>query len=358
MEKINFTLTSYFLNKKLFLSTGDDLNQKNLKDYFLQIAGLDKNTQDLLIKGKFETEIVDFISRYKINSLEELLLDGNIKEGQLVIFNGALYFRGLNRAIEKMERGEKTFALFHRKFPEFNNILFEGNFSSEHLTCNTATAELTRYNRKFIFGYIKKVENLKINVRPIIIADRLLDSPQNPYIEYRNNFKIMPERIDEFKYILARDHKYFDVKELANYPEKQIKKWFAEIINEGNIPKDWGGESSDLFSSHIHYEGRRYYAAFLFKGPSCFHKMTLKDLGKNGDQIVRLFNEPADILVLQHCHYIRSEVIKTMEAFASRFYSPKYYCVVDGIDTLRILKGYMINKIRTILNKIIRENRS
>jgi len=68
--------------------------------------------------------------------------------------------------------------------------------------------------------------------------------------------------------------------------------------------------------------------------------MTVKDLGANGNQIVRLFDEPADILILQHCHYIKAEIYKTMDAFASRFNNIRRYCIIDGIDTQRLLSAY------------------
>jgi len=312
MEDIIFSLSSYFLNKKLFFSIGDKQNKRNIESYLVQIENNDKFIQDILVKGKFEEEILEFINRNRTKSLEELLLTNDIKEGNLIIYYGALYFKYLNRAIEDRRKGIRTFALFYKKFPEFKDILLEGEFSPDHLTCNTATAELTGYRRKFILGYIKDITISKINIRPIIIADRLLDSPQLQDIKYRADFKIRPEEIEEFKCILPYDHRYYNVEELKEYTEEKIKEWFAELINEKNIPKDWGGERSDLFTTHIHYKGRRYFSAFLFKDPSCFHKMSLKDLGRKGDQIVRLFEEPADIFILQHCHYIRSEVIKTM----------------------------------------------
>jgi hypothetical protein len=67
------------------------------------------------------------------------------------------------------------------------------------------------------------------------------------------------------------------------------------------VPKDWSGEQSDLFISALKVDGEPYAAAFAFKGPAKFKPMTLAELGKNGDQVVRLYAEPADILVLQHC---------------------------------------------------------
>jgi hypothetical protein len=66
----------------------------------------------------------------------------------------------------------------------------------------------------------------------------------------------------------------------------------------------------------------------------------LRDLGANGDQIVRLFREPADVHIIQHCHFISAPIIHHLDAFASRPYAASRYCTLDGFDTLRILVGY------------------
>ncbi len=68
--------------------------------------------------------------------------------------------------------------------------------------------------------------------------------------------------------------------------------------------------------------------------------MTLAELGKNGDQVVRLYAEPADILVLQHCHLIEIPVRAMMRSFAQQFGNLRTCCIIDGNDTLRILKTY------------------
>jgi hypothetical protein len=78
----------------------------------------------------------------------------------------------------------------------------------------------------------------------------------------------------------------------------------------------------------------------MFKGPSKFHPMKLADLGKNGDQINRLYEEPAQLLVLQHCHEVSSAVRKMMLAFANQIGNPRAFCIIDGKDTLRILRAY------------------
>jgi len=68
--------------------------------------------------------------------------------------------------------------------------------------------------------------------------------------------------------------------------------------------------------------------------------MTVAALGKPGDQIDRLFSEPADLLILQHCHEIRAAVVNMMETYAFDLRRPRRFMILDGADTARILKGY------------------
>jgi hypothetical protein len=133
-------------------------------------------------------------------------------------------------------------------------------------------------------------------------------------------------------------HKVADLKTLKAIPENDVKHAFAELLGVPSVPKDWGGELSDLFSPHLTIGGQRVSTAFLFKGPAKFHPMTMADLGKNGDQINRLSMEPADLLVIQHCHEITNPVRGMMRAFAQQFGNLRLYCVIDGYDTLRILE--------------------
>ena len=62
------------------------------------------------------------------------------------------------------------------------------------------------------------------------------------------------------------------------------------------------------------------------------------NLGKRG--VVRLFDEPADTLVVQHCNKIANTIVRQAEAFAANTARPRRYCIMDGADTYRILKAY------------------
>ena len=68
--------------------------------------------------------------------------------------------------------------------------------------------------------------------------------------------------------------------------------------------------------------------------------MNLNHLGKNNDQIVRLSHEPAQVLIVQHCHDILPSVRETLRAFAVQPSRPRRYCLIDGRESLRLLHAY------------------
>jgi hypothetical protein len=68
--------------------------------------------------------------------------------------------------------------------------------------------------------------------------------------------------------------------------------------------------------------------------------MKLTHLGKNNDQIFRLSQEPAKVLIVQHSHDITPAVRATLRAFAVQPGNPRRYCFIDGRDTLWLLSAY------------------
>ena len=130
-----------------------------------------------------------------------------------------------------------------------------------------------------------------------------------------------------------------DPEPMKQIPETAFKSCLAQILGDVN-QKDWGGEHSDYYSAHLHLKGQRLKAAFLLKGPHNFRPMGLNHLGKNNDQIVRLSYEPANVLIVQHCHDILPPVRETLRAFAVQPSNPRRYCLIDGRDSLRLLYAY------------------
>jgi len=125
--------------------------------------------------------------------------------------------------------------------------------------------------------------------------------------------------------------------------EDFIQTRLEKIIGELYHKKDWGGESSDLHTSHLTINKKRNRAAFLLKGSGTKGKLTIAKCGKNGDQIQRLFKCPADIFVIQHVSEIDESVVEDakQKTITLRSTNPKaQFCIIDGVDIQRILLAY------------------
>lgn len=126
--------------------------------------------------------------------------------------------------------------------------------------------------------------------------------------------------------------------------EKAFKGGIAKLIGETGKFQDWGGEPNDLYTSKLRYKAKRRSIAFAFKGPGTSGILTPGKLGKNGDQIQRLFLSPAEIFVVQYHSQIGQSVIEQMKAFATinsvREGKRVWYGVIDGDDTNRLLAAY------------------
>lgn len=125
--------------------------------------------------------------------------------------------------------------------------------------------------------------------------------------------------------------------------EEKIKKGIAKIIGEKYIAKDWGGEKSDLYSTRVKIKATRLPLAIAFKGRGTKGKLVPKKMGKNGDQINRLFTEPAEVFLVVYCGEIDSSIITQMQAFAvAEALKGKniYYGVIDGGDLARLMASY------------------
>jgi hypothetical protein len=132
--------------------------------------------------------------------------------------------------------------------------------------------------------------------------------------------------------------------EFIELPEKHFKQGVAKILGEISDFKDWGGEISDLYSSNIVLANRRMRVAFAFKGPGKRGSLTPGKLGKNGDQIQRLVESPADIYIIQYWMDIKESVISQFEKLVqlkSYFTGRKlWYGIIDGYDSARLIKAY------------------
>ena len=99
--------------------------------------------------------------------------------------------------------------------------------------------------------------------------------------------------------------------------ERAFKDGILKLIGDSGKFQDWGGEPNDLYTTKLRHRGARRAIAFAFKGPATTGELTPRKLGKNGDQIQRLFLSPAEVFIVQYHDHIGQAVIEQMKAFAS-----------------------------------------
>ncbi len=345
MTENNFKLDCAFLHSKMVIGLLNQVENSILQSKIEYVNKADTgNLRFAFINSLLTDAVLGIIKKNKVESLEAKLLKNQVLNiGELVWIEQGIYFKGTIKAATNYFKGRVTNAEFHFSLEEYDNLIVKGVFSPEHLFGDSSVSRLSGKSKVFMLAYINEITPNELILRPIFIGGRMIDTG-TPFGMLTESLLVNIEDIDEFKEATKVNRRKLSLDVLKDIPEKQVKTWFAEILQEENVPIDWGGENSDLFTNHIHVNGHRLNAAFLLKGMAKFHRMTHKDLGKNGDQIVRLYQEPASLFILQHCHTIDPSLYKTMRAFSSDFNRITKYCIIDGYDTLRILKAY--DKIR------------
>jgi hypothetical protein len=137
--------------------------------------------------------------------------------------------------------------------------------------------------------------------------------------------------------------------------ETAFKIGLKKIIGEIGEFKDWGGETEDIYTTRMLFGNKRRPAAFALKGPATRGKLTPGKMGKNGDQIQRLFEAPADLYLVQYCRQIDQSVIKLMDSLAvtkSVLTGREIlYGVIDGTDSYRLMRAYSRHLRRSRVNK-------
>jgi hypothetical protein len=128
-------------------------------------------------------------------------------------------------------------------------------------------------------------------------------------------------------------------------PEAAFKAGLLSVLGELDEQKDWGGESADIVTSRFTLNGTRLGAVFVLKGPGKRRKRLMPgDLGKNGDQIHRMFHASGDVFLVQYWSQIDDAVVRELTTFAqlkSVLENRRiYFGVIDGSDSARLIAAY------------------
>jgi hypothetical protein len=223
-----------------------------------------------------------------------------------------------------------------------------GKLADQQLVHKTKVAKATAYekdrffaaNRQRILRYATNptsLKNLPTKFSPRVTSPgRLRVTVQGTKVRIT---EITVDDIDQFAAVKK-------VKKAADrvISERAFKRGIQRIIRESGEFQDWGGEPNDLFTTKIRVKGKRIATAFAFKGPGTSGVLTPAKLGKNGDQIQRLFLSPADIFIIQYHSQIGQAVVEQMKVFATinsvRESKQVWYGTIDGDDTRRLLAAY------------------
>lgn len=332
----NIKINPYYINKKDIHSFFNINYESAIKPIYDRLLEINEFPRETLLNISYTKVISDYVRDNQVKYIIEYLINNSLIEGLLILAEMGFYFKDL----------KENRKLFHCKYSEYN-VKISGTFGKNHFTCDTSYSKLSGRNRQLVFGYVNEIIGNEIKITPLLIGEKIIVTKDSPNLLYNSGLRVYPSMIDEFKEIdkgrpktRIPDYDKNALKVMKTLSEATVKQYISEIIGESNIKKDWGGETNDLFTKNLHINGKQVRAAFILKGPAAFHEMSIKDLGKQGDQIVRLFNSPADLLVLQHCHYIKAEVERNMEAFSSTFYNVRRYLILDGVETYELLKAY------------------
>ena len=290
----------------------------------------------------YAAELEDWLRQHEVASIHELVLRGPVDRGRLVWAELAFHWSDVAQERAASRNGEAVRSYFHAHLDVEgeHSVLLHGTFNPDRVTCSTANVELRGVRTQYVLGYVASVTDEEIELRPVVIAERLLAPPGRRWVE--DDWQVVsPSRVDQFRSAdWTRAVGYRQLESLRDIPETRIKQAMAAIIGEPVVPKDWGGEQCDLWTTRLRVDGEDQSAAFVLKGPARFAPMTIAMLGKNGDQLERLARTAAQVLVVQHCHEIRPEVHALVRSLASDFRHVRRYMLIDGFATYRLLEAY------------------
>jgi hypothetical protein len=276
------------------------------------------------------------IERAGVQPLYRLIAEGHLAPGIQFVHQGGFVGKGFG-----LSNRSPSVSLSTSLSDVLPGKKLTVEFSKNGLLTDTAYSRLSGSSNVLVFGSITEVEETQVRAVPYLVGDLIEQTGGAFDIKFTDRLSLPVQEIDQFKRVNFKwrpTPEQFD--NLRHVPEAVVKSLFSKLLGEALVQKDWGGEECDIFSSNLSVDGTRCTAAFLLKGPAAFHEMRMADCGKNGDQIYRLFNTPAELFVVQHCHRISTAVRKTVEAFALSNSSRKCrYTLIDGYDTARILRS-------------------
>jgi hypothetical protein len=230
-------------------------------------------------------------------------------------------------------------------------VLQEGRLLADNqIVKQVRAAGITAYEKDPFYKAQKK-KILRLTQDPVAFAN--LPTKTRPQAVWPKSVTIhIPGPRIQARYITIDDIDSFgrvarirvEPDEYTAMAESRFKNGIAKILGEGGKFKDWGGERNDLYTNRVRISGRRLPAAFAFKGVGTRGILTPRLMGKNGDQIQRLFKTAAYVFIVQYWGQVAESVVEQMAEFAKAKSATEgslvFYGVIDGGDSNRVIKAY------------------
>jgi len=193
-------------------------------------------------------------------------------------------------------------------------------------------------NKNSIISLVKQSIEGKISLKPNRQTGLIEIIRISVSIKQGQAKKITVDDIDSFSKIKQVPRGIY-----RRYPEEEIKSRLVKIIGEPGKFQDWGGETNDIYTTRLLFKGRRMAAAFALKGGGTRPPLTPKKMGKNGDQIARMFKSPAEIFLVVFDAEIKESIMEELESRSENKAGKGksiYYGIIDGDDLSRLFAAY------------------
>jgi hypothetical protein len=321
-----------FVHRRKIQTIIGDGGMNVIDDMINRLPDIPEWMRDVRIDHIYTRVMLEYCRINNVKTLEDAL---KCDEGEL--FCSTFELKGFEEFFN-VKRGANRVKLLSKP-----NKIVKLQYSTDLVRSDTLRSRLHSGTRVSAIGVKSICTSKNIILDPMIVGFPWLESEDPNWSDkvmwFNNSFyENYLEDFDEFERVTERTLPE-DYSIMRRIPEIGFKRALARILID-RPQSDWGGETSDHFTTHLHLGGKRVTAAFLLKGPANFTPMTLRHLGKNGDQLIRLVQEPADIFFVQHCHEITPAVRTMIRALAVQPGSPRRYCCIDGRESLRFLETF------------------
>jgi len=260
-------------------------------------------------------------------------------QDRLKVFE-AIYFHKSPIKTQEFIKNRSGLKSLKRVLEVGNALVAEGIIEQTDVKKRVAYIKIRFYkkNKSVIINRVKKKQFDDIP-KPMLISSDQINIDVNLKNKSYTPQELTIDDIDSFSKV-----RRIDKSRKRRIPEEQIKDLLKFIVGEDGKFTDWGGEINDINTTRLIIKGKRINSSFALKGKGTHPPLTQKKMGKNGDQISRLFKSPSQAFFVMYDDQITQSVLDLMkelaEAKGRRERKKIYYCIIDGKDTARLFSAY------------------